>query len=155
VYDGRLVYVSFSKNDSKYQLEAYIQYLAGRAMGNIEELSFISSKKGEAFTAMRLTQEEAMSRLEAMIQLYLKGHSSIVAFYPDLEEPGKTAELDLEKFRDKIEAKVNNYSYSFSDQYVLNEYNNGFFESEKVLDEFKKNCALLLTPLMQLFPSYY
>jgi exodeoxyribonuclease V gamma subunit len=156
VYNNQLVFVSFSKNECKYQLEAYIQYLIGRATGTLEGLCFISTPKEQFYIAMSITKEEAIQRLKILVQLYRQGHSSLVAFYPGFKiKPDKVAELDMEQFQRVVNDSLNNYSFPFTDKYIINEYNNGFFDCEDAFEDFKANCQLLLTPLTELFPTYY
>lgn len=156
VYNNQLVFVSFSKNECKYQLEAYIQYLIGRATGTLEGLHFISTPQEEVYTATSIAKEEAIQRLQLLVQLYQQGHSSLVAFYPDFKiKPNKVAELDMEQFQKIVYDSLNNYNFPFTDKYIINEYNDGFFDCEDAFEDFKANCQLLLTPLTELFPTYY
>lgn len=156
VYDHRLVFVSFSKGECKYLIEAYLQYLVGRAAGVLEELHFISAHKEEVYIAQPISQQDAQQRLEALVDRYMKGHHQVAAFYPDFKiEPAAVADLDMTGFLKVVDDKLDNYMYPCTDPYIMRVYEKGFFRDESVLNDYKANCALLLTPLTQLFPAYY
>jgi hypothetical protein len=36
-----------------------------------------------------------------------------------------------------------------------NEYNNGFFDQENIIEDYKEVARKLLLPLVHLFPGYY
>lgn len=156
VYDHELVFVCFSKNECKHHLEAYIQYLAGCAMGSLNGLYFLSTEKVDVYKAPPLSKVEAMRRLEDLVTMYLKGHTTLLSFYPDFKiKPSDVANLDMEKFQKIVNDKLDNYNFPCTDQYILNEYQNGFFNNQDVLNDYKSACGVLLNPLAEIFPSYY
>ena len=153
VFNDKLVEISWSKDESKYLIDAYIHYLAGVAAGAIKGLYFISaSKKEEVYEAATLTQEEAIARLTRIVKIYKAGMEKMAPFYPDLEiVPEKVADLDFEKFTKMVDSKLANKS----DPYIITEYNNGFFSDELVLEAYKAICVEVIVPLEELFPGYY
>ncbi|OQP49288.1 exodeoxyribonuclease V subunit gamma [Niastella yeongjuensis] len=156
VYNDQLVFVCFSKDDYEYQLEACIQYLAGRAMGALDGLHFISTQKANVYPAAQVSKEEAMQRLQTLVQLYQQGHSSLIAFWPDFKiQPDKVAQLDMKGFQDVVRDKIHNYRFPCTDKYILKEYYDGFFNGQDAFEDFKANCEILLTPLTSMFPTYY
>ncbi|MEI6950135.1 exodeoxyribonuclease V subunit gamma [Paraflavisolibacter sp. H34] len=156
VYGARLVVVSFSRSEGKYLLEAYIRYLAGRAAGVVDEVYFISSEKSAVFKGRLLSTAEAQQRLAVLLQLYKRGHERILAFYPDFKpDLSKISALDRKGFDKLVTDKLDNYNSPCTDTYILNEFQNGFFTSDEVLEEYKANCRELLLPLAEVFADYF
>jgi exodeoxyribonuclease V gamma subunit len=156
IYGDKMVVISFSSNECKYLLEAYIKSLAACAAGLTVNLHYISAKKNGEYIAAQLTQEEALSRLEGLLDLYKLGHKEILMFYPDFKiAPAALDELGLPDFFKAVKDVVTPFGYDCDDNYLLKEYANGIFNKELALKNFKVNCELLLKPLAQLFPSFY
>jgi exodeoxyribonuclease V gamma subunit len=153
VFDDKLVEISWSIDESKYLVDAYIHYLAGIAAGAITGLSFISaSKKEEVYKAGKIAKQEAIERLTRLVKIYKAGMEKMAPFFPDLEiTPEKVAELDFEKFTKMVENKLADKS----DAYIRAEYKNGFFSNERVLEEYRAICKEVIVPLGELFPEYY
>jgi len=156
VYDDKLVYVSWSKKETKYLLEAYIRYLAGVSSGLISGLYFISANKEAVYKAEDITKTAATKRLVELAAIYIKGFESIAAFYPDFElKPDDIEKLDPSAFTQMIKKKLDNSQYPCTDPYIMNEHGKGFFSKEGILEEFKQISRQLITPLVALFPGYY
>ena len=156
VFDNKLVYLSYSKNEQKQMLDAYINYLAAKAQGLDISLHFISAERKTIFVAQNISQLDAMEKLKALIELYKQGHSSLLMFHPLFKiEPHKVTTLDAEQFYKIINGLINNFNYPCDDRYLLNEYSNGLFNTEEAATQFKSNCELLVEPLAELFPDYY
>lgn len=155
VFDQTLVQVSWSKRESKYLVEAYLRYLAGKAAGVITDLCFISgAKKEDAFQAAPLTQEEALGRLTEIVKVYKTGFSKIISFYPDLEITEKEwLNMDLKKFRDKISGMIDRHESP--DPYLTQVYEQGFFEKEEALTSYLDIHELLIQPLTTLLQAYF
>ena len=157
VFDDTLVHVSWSKNETKHLVEAYLRYLAGVAAGAFAHLCFISgNKKEDAFQAVAITQEEALRRLGNLINVYKAGFTSIAPFYPDFEtSPEDLSALDKEKFGKVVEKKFGDNAFGDPDPYIMQEYAQGYFEEEKVRIAYLEMCDLLIAPLKTLLPAYY
>ncbi|RBL93310.1 exodeoxyribonuclease V subunit gamma [Chitinophaga flava] len=157
IYHDQLLQISWSKSETKYLVEAYVRYLAGIASGAVKGMQFISGGRKEAvFTAARLSKELAYSRLRELLAIYKSGFNQIFAFYPDFgSKPADLKELDVDKFAKLVENKLNNYQYPCNDNYIMQEYEKGFFEEEHVLAAYKRACELLIVPLAEIFPDYY
>jgi exodeoxyribonuclease V gamma subunit len=156
IYGDKMVVISFSSNECKYLLEAYIKSLAACAAGLTVNLHYISAKKNGEYIAAQLTKEEALSKLEELVDLYKQGHKEILMFYPDFKiAPAALDELGLPDFFKAVKDVVTPFGYDCDDNYLLKEYANGIFNKELALKNFKVNCELLLKPLAQLFPSFY
>ncbi len=155
VFDDKIVFVSFSKRESKYLMDAAIRYLAARASGADIEVYFISAEKNKIYKGAILEKEEAMQKLKALVQLYKKGHEEIVAFYPDFEiSPQEMEQFDFQKFQKIIHKKLDGYNFSGND-YIIKEYEKGYFEHEDILEAYKSNSEKILIPVAEIFTTYY
>jgi exodeoxyribonuclease V gamma subunit len=154
-FDHTLLHVSWSKRESKYLVEAYLRYLAGRAAGVITHLCYISgTKKEDAFEAVALTQEEATRRLTQIIKVYKTGFTHVISFYPDLEMSAKDVlTIDLKKFKNKITGLIDRHEAP--DPYLVQVYEQGFFDKEEALTSFLDIYDLLIAPLTTLLPAYF
>ncbi len=156
VYNGRLVQVSWSKKETKYLIEAYIRYLAGVAAGSISGLYFISATKEAVYEAGKITQQEALKRLNELVNIYTKGFEKIAAFYPDFEvKPDEVEKMDLHLFSQLVKKKLDNNQVACTDPYIMNEYGKGYFSQEGIHESFKNICRKVITPLGSLFADYY
>ncbi|MBO9564153.1 MAG: exodeoxyribonuclease V subunit gamma [Niastella sp.] len=153
VFNKKLVLVSWSKNETKYLIEAYIRYLAGMAAGELTGASFISGARKEAvFNAVPIQKAEAIERLTKLVIIYKAGLEKLAPFYPDFDiKPGQVADMDFEKFSKVVERRLE----TSEDPYILPEYNKGFYNREEVLEQYKAIAMHVLVPLEEVFPGYY
>jgi exodeoxyribonuclease V gamma subunit len=156
VYDGRYVQVSWSKNEAKYLIEAYIRYLAGAAAGMLNGVALVSGAKRQAvYEGERLSQQEALSRLNTLINIYKEGFRLIAPFSPDFDiKPEIVEELDFATFTKMVDRRLNGFS-SFDEPYILRAYNDGLFADPAALESYKFICTQLIVPLVHLFPGYH
>lgn len=164
IYGDKILVISWSKNETKYLLEAYLKYLIAQASGLNLQLNFISANKEWLYTAIHIDQFAATQKLAELIDLYVSGHSEILAFYPDFKiSPKEIEAINYAKFKKVVEEKVNNYQFPCNDPYILQKYKDGFFdlnpdlkpEESEVFLNFKENFNKILSPLAQVFPTYY
>jgi exodeoxyribonuclease V gamma subunit len=157
VYDGRYVQVSWSKNEAKYLVEAYIRYLAGAAAGVLNGVCLISGAKREAvYEGERLTQREALQRLSILVNIYKEGFKLIAPFSPDFDiKPQIVEELDFGTFTKMVDKKLDGYNAGKNEPYILRAYNDGLFADPTVLESYKFICTHLIVPLVELFPGYH
>ncbi len=156
VYDHKLVYVSYSKNEYKGMLQAYIQYLSARAQSEDVSVHFISAEKQEIYQGISISQEDAYTVLVEFLQLYKNGFSKILLFHPSLKiEADKVDSLEEENYKKILINCFENFKYPCEDPYLLNEYKSGFFEQDNAAYLFKSNCEKLIVPLTKLFPEYF
>jgi exodeoxyribonuclease V gamma subunit len=155
-YGNKLITISFSRNDIKNMMGAYLQYIAARAAGITVSMHFISAGKKKDFTAIAMSQEEAINRLKALVALYKKGHDGILCFHPSFDiAPNKVDDANADIFSAAVEKELNRFGGTYADKYILNEYENGFFNAPGAFSEYKQHCELLLKPLAHLFPGYF
>lgn len=153
VFNKKLVQVSWSKNETKYLIEAYIRYLSGIAAGELTAACFISGAKKEApYIAVPITKTEAIQRLTVLVSIYKAGLAVLTPFYPDFDiKPKQVADMDYEKFIKLVDKKLE----MSDDPYIIPEYRKGFYDREEVLEQYKAIAAHVLVPLDEIFPGYY
>lgn len=157
VFDGHLVCISWSGNETKYLVEAYIRYLAGAAAGLLSGLRFISgAKKKAVFTAAPLPAKEAAKRLKELLAIYKAGFEKIAAFSPDFFiKPSQVEELDEELFAKIVGNRLNNSQFASDDLYIMTEYKYGYFERKEAWMEYQLICRQVIAPLALLLPGYF
>ena len=156
IYGDKLVVVSWSKRETKYLLDAYIRYIALLASGKEVKLHFISCNKDAIFNATTITKTEAGKLLHELLELYTQGHKKIINYDPDFNI--KATEVDLLTeviFAKVVNDKFKSFVFPCTDNYMNKEYENGFFDSATIVEDYKEAGAKLLTPLAVLFPEYY
>jgi len=157
VFDRHLVCISWSANETKYLVEAYIRYLAGAAAGLLSGMRFISgAKKKAVFTAAPLPVAEARKRLDELMDIYTTGFKKIAAFSPDFFiKPSQIEELDEGLFAKIVGSRLNNSQFASEDPYIMTEYKYGFFERKEAWMEYQLICRQVIAPLDILFPGYF
>jgi len=155
IYDGKLLFISFSKNESKYLLEAYIKYLIAIAVGQPLDLYYISAAKNNAYRVeeSNRSKKSALKSLQKLINLYKLGHEQILMFYPDFNKsPADIATLTPDKFR----VLVNKYLESdYCDAYINKEASFGFFNQEGIFEQYVENSGEIFGEAKDLFDAYY
>ncbi|WP_276485148.1 exodeoxyribonuclease V subunit gamma [Paraflavitalea pollutisoli] len=153
IFDQQLIYVSWSKHETKYLVETYIRYLAGVAVGVLTGATFISGiKKEQYYPATRITQDAAIQQLTALVTIYAAGLKKLLPFYPDFDiKPKQIGELTFEKFTRQVKEKLD----MTSDPYIQPEYGKGIFDTEEAMAQYKSVANTVIVPLEQLFPGYY
>jgi exodeoxyribonuclease V gamma subunit len=155
IYDGKLVFISFSKNESKYLLDAYIRYLIAIAAGNPLDLYYISSARNKVYKVdeSRRSRKSALKTLLKLVNLYKLGHEEILVFYPDFNKsPADIAALTEDKFK----VMVNKYLESDAcDVYFKKEHSFGFFAQEGVFEQYQENSEEIFGEAKDLFDAYY
>ncbi len=157
VFNGKLLQVSWSKNETRYLVEAYIRYLAGAAAGVLSGLSFLSgSKQLDIFEVSPLSAKEAGRRLSELIEIYKEGFKKMAVFYPDFKiDPEKVEPLTMEDFSKLVDQSLNSFLFPCDDPYIMPEYAKGIFSEEQALMQYKDICRKIIVPLKEFFPGYY
>jgi exodeoxyribonuclease V gamma subunit len=155
IYDGKLVSISLSKNESKYLLEAYIRYLIAIAAGNPLDLFYISSARNKVYKIdeSSRSKKSALKTLQKLLNLYKLGHEEILMFYPDFNKsPADIGGLTQDKFK----VLVNKYCESDAcDVYIKKEHSFGFFDQEGVFEQYQQNSEEIFGEAKELFEIYY
>lgn len=154
IYDDKLIFISFSANEPKNLLDAYIKYLVAAASGKTVDLYFISAEKNKVVNIIgNRSQRSALTALEKLAGFYKQGHEKIVMFYPDFNKsPADIAVLRPEKFK----SLVNKYAESKNaDVYVKKEYSSGFFNQPGIFEQYVQNSKEIFGEAEALFKAYY
>ncbi|MBK0384410.1 exodeoxyribonuclease V subunit gamma [Pedobacter sp. SD-b] len=163
VYGNKLIVISWSKNDNKILLEAYLKYLAAQASGLDLTLYFISANNEKAFKGIRINSAQAKEKLEEIFKLYQKGLKNVLCFYPsfNINPQDFPYNFTFKKFKKTIKDKLENFEYPCSDKYLINKYKEDYFnsfpydENNIIYKEFVSNNEILLAPTVELLPDYY
>ena len=154
VYNDALLVVSFSKNQYKYLLEAYIKYVLVTAQGLALTVNYLSAENNAIFTIPKntYTQAAALEVLAQLVQCFKQGHDEIFLLYPELSEsPMKFIGYDMEKMEKYISA----YLERAPNEYLQREFENGIFESGGAVNKFIENTLAIFTPVAALFPALF
>jgi exodeoxyribonuclease V gamma subunit len=156
VYAGKLVFVSYSKKENKYLLDAYIRYLCARAAGHNVTLHFISLVAAQIFTATTFTQALALEKLREIVALYKQGHEQIIPFFPGFDiKPAKVDDLDEKELNKLLKKHFNSDNNSSADEYLLHEEAFGFFEEPGIVERMQAAGEVLIKSLADFYPGYY
>jgi len=154
VFAERMILVNFSKNKSKTLLEAYIKYLVAIASG-LELDSYLIASHEECIYILNryeYSQKAAKEKLAELLQCYQRGCEKPLIFYPSFEnDPEKLLKYDFQRYKKMLKDILENYRYPCQDQYILNEYSSGFFNSEEAFKEYLKNSELIISDAFKLF----
>ena len=148
---GKGLFLSVSKTKSKYQLAAYLKYLALVAGGQADILNYVYLQdNGEqaiitSYSGL-VTQDQARQTLREWLSLYLKNFESIQPFSPEFGFSVKDVEVNNQDLRKSIDTKFDS-SYCFPSEYLRTEHRDGFFENEDNLDDFKTNFKMIMEPV--------
>lgn len=151
VYDHVLMIASFSKNEAKYCLEAYVLHLLATAAELELETHYISATTLEKIVLPSLTKEIAFEKLKVFLDLYKRGHKEPLVFSPDFRlDMSKLDSLTHEKFLAHLKKATDERGW-LNDAYILKEYENGFFESTECYEACKLNTRDIYEPVYQIF----
>lgn len=149
IYNHKLIHTSFSKNEMKYLLDGYIQYLAVIASGEEIEFHFISQINEGVYQAKRINRDEAISSLNSLLEIYIDGYQNMLPFHVDFKiDLNKLEEMNVDNFY-KI---IDNHK---GDTYFNKEYESGFFDNEKNCEKYFFLTKKILVPLLEIFPEYF
>ncbi|MEJ7685085.1 MAG: hypothetical protein WKG06_46020 [Segetibacter sp.] len=155
IYDDKLIFISVSKNESKYLLEAYIKYLSAAASGEPVDLHFISAEKNKAHKISRnsRSQRSALNVLEKLIRFYKQGHEEILMFYPGFNKKlADIAGLTEKGFKAFVKKYFENKD---RDVYITKEHSLGFFNREGIFEQYIENSKEIFSEAAELFEAYY
>ena len=152
IYNNKYIFVTVSKDSSipKYLIEFYITYLILKASGsNIDGYFFTSEGNFDQTTInCNITAEQAKSRLEKLMELFVKGQNSILPFSIELgwEETKNLLNENSDSIKKKFLKYISNERKYPSPELSI-EVNSGFFDNEDHVVELKKNIRTVLENL--------
>ncbi len=153
-YGDNLIQICFSKNEIKYILKLYIQYLVAISAGIKTKAYFISNTQEKIFNGKELDHEVALNQLKLFIKWYKKGNLSLVpSLIEKILNTKKIESITNDEFIKLIHKHMNDKN-SFPDEYLLSEYKNGFFELDSTFENFKSMATELLVPIYEFLPEF-
>lgn len=155
LYGNKFISVSFSSQEYKYLLNAYIRYILSVVDGLNFEFIFISKTKGKAFKAKKMSVNQAKTHLSFLTKLFILGSQKVLAYHPELVSHEEAAEPDLNKLYKSIVEAFERYMYPISDAYLLKEYGNDYFKVDGITAEFQANFVAIHNSIAKVFPEYF
>ncbi|MCO5248728.1 MAG: exodeoxyribonuclease V subunit gamma [Chitinophagales bacterium] len=128
IFGKYLVCYSFSNNDMKYKMQAYLSALILQVLQKDEKVIYISNKNNHATQVLLpiSTQEYASERLVNFIELFLKAQTQMIPF----DFSFKMKAVSAEELNDSIQNNI------FRDAYITKEFENGTFEKDDIFNQF-------------------
>lgn len=155
IYEGKFIFISFSKNESKYLLDAYIRFLIAVASGSPLDLYYISVEKNKVYHVdeSSRSQKSASKTLQKLLKIFKQAHEQIFMFYPEFNKsPADIAALNYTKFK----ALVNKHLESdYCDLYFKKEHAFGFFAGEEVFEQYVENSRIIFEEAKELIEQFY
>ena len=159
---GSGLLLNVSKRGKKYEILAFVRYLALLASGKAQDLNYIhlNDEQSEAQVVSinnGWTRDEAYDFLKSWLQDLIDNYSRIIPFSPNFNfEVNDIATLSLdeegpEKLKPLIDNKFGRYGNCYPSAYLQREYYNGFFEEESNLVEFMQKYTSYLGPIEEAF----
>ena len=156
VYNNVLLVYSDSTRYNKHLVEAYITYIAATAQGLLLDFVFIAFKSSKTFAIKSgtISKQQALERMEKLLEYFKLGYSKPFLFYPGFAtNPFKLFENDAEAFTGAIESMRNSlHDYTFKDIYMNKAYENDFFSADN-FEEMKKNTLDIFEEIEVFMPG--
>src|SRR5690625_7525384 len=108
IFGELMIRYTFSSNEEKYVLEAYIHYLLARAQGEKIEFYFIFNAEQKVYSAKDITQSEALEELKELMKIYKKGHFELLPFSLGLVNFNTKKEINLLYVKSEIKNHFEN-----------------------------------------------
>ena len=154
--------LNVSKRRKKYEIIAFVRYLALLASEKAQQLNYIhlNDEQSEAELVVLKngwTKENAYDFLKNWLQDLTDNYSRIIPFSPNFNfEVNDIALLSQdeegpEKLKYLINNKFGRYGNCYPSAYLQREFNNGFFEDESNLVEFMQKYTTYLGPIEEAF----
>jgi exodeoxyribonuclease V gamma subunit len=159
---GSGLLLNVSKRRKKYEIIAFVRYLALVASGKAQQLNYIhlnDEQSGAGLVSINngWTPEQAYNFLKSWLQDLMDNYSKIIPFSPSFNfEVNDIATLALdeegpEKLKRLINTKFGRFGNCYPSAYLQREYEHGFFEEEVNLVEFMHKYTSYLGPIEEIF----
>lgn len=153
-YGSKLVYLCTSKRQTKYQLEAGVQYLAAVAAGLADSLIYLSAADNKTTELSGLSREEALALLADMIVGWDEGLKTITPFHTDFGmDLSQLDQLDESSFVEELDKYINNRKFPCTDPYILRAYAEGLLDDSNAFGAYKSFAEKLVVPVLNLFTA--
>ncbi|NHA03469.1 exodeoxyribonuclease V subunit gamma [Mucilaginibacter sp. HC2] len=157
VYGNKQLVTCFSKKEEKHRLDCYLRHLLATAAGLGLETYFISGVTAEVsvLRANLLTVDEAKGRLEELLVPFISGHQQPYLFATEfLNKRDTIAGLDDAGFDAFLDRAIYGGQSAFiHDEYLIMEYDGGFFDSPGTCQQLTANINLIYGPVPDSFQS--
>ena len=158
IYDNKFISICNSSDNLKYLLKAFVTYLGIVSNGNTD-VDFVFIAKGVEDVhkpAGEINQEDARKLLSMYLSYFKKGHVGYFNFYPVIaQKKMKMINDDYETFWDLyMEAKEDDKSFIFEDDYLNTAVNHGFFGKD-AFPEIVENVQSVFKPLIDFTPEIF
>jgi exodeoxyribonuclease V gamma subunit len=157
VYGNKQLVTCFSKKEEKHRLDCYLRHLLATAAGLGLETYFVSGVTAEVsvLRANLLTVDEAKVHLEELLVPFISGHQQPYLFATEfLNKRDSIAGLDdtgFDAFLDR--AFYGGQSAFIHDEYLIMEYDGGFFDAPGTCQQLTANINLIYGPVPDSFQS--
>lgn len=157
IYGEKMIQVSWSKNEQKYLLATYIQYLAIRAMDKPVVACFISKEKLKVTYAADIEPASAREELMSLLQLFKEGHLHPLLFMADwklFKIPEDIEKVDIANWERIINTMLDD-NHKRVDQYHQSAHALGLFHRRDAVDQYKMLAKRILGPMVKYFSDFY
>ena len=158
IYGNNFISICNSSDNLKYLLKSFVTYLGIVSHGALDiDFIFIAKGKEDAIIpAGKITQLEARAMLSKFLDYFKQGHFGYFNFYPVIgQNDMKMIKNDYETFWDLyIDAKEDDKSFIFEDNYLDTAVNHGFFSKEEY-EKIQDNVRAIFNPLKVHFPEFF
>ena len=136
-----MVFVTVSKDKTKYRIRAALNFLFGRALG-YQALHYLTINTIKVWD-FQISKEEAIKKLSELIGIFSKFRNKKFLFTPEVDFSRLFTELDessrLKKAFDLMDKKMNPFGDPYIDPYLKKEYESSIQDAPEQLLELLKN----------------
>lgn len=158
IYGDNFISVCNSSDNLKYLLKSFISYLGIVASGREDiNFAFIAKGKDDAILpAGKISKQDALSMFSVLLSYYKAGHYAYFNFYPALAQKDmQMISGDFNTFWEMyLDAKEDDQSFLFEDDYLNTAVNHGFFDEDK-FSIIVENVKSIFNPIKLHFPDFF
>jgi exodeoxyribonuclease V gamma subunit len=152
VYEDKLIQICFSKNESPYQIKAYIRHIIGIAAGQIKETLYYSVVKAKAYQYPVISQTAAMEIVRTWVDYWHTHAQASPALYPPVDKWNEAIQ-DPASYFETIEKHLEGSAQTYQDQYAQLIFEKGNLADENTFDDFVHRHKLILQPSQDVLES--
>ncbi len=158
IYGNNFISVCNSSDNLKYLLKSFVSYIGIIATGR-EDINFVFIAKGKDDTILpagKISKQDALSMFAVFLSYYKAGHNTYFNFYPALAQKDmQMINGDFNSFWELyLDAKEDDQSFLFEDDYLNTAVNHGFFDEDK-FSIIVENVKSIFNPIKLHFPDFF
>ena len=158
IYGNNFISVCNSSDNLKYLLKSFVSYIGIIATGR-EDINFVFIAKGKddaILPAGKISKQDAQSMSAVFLSYYKAGHNTYFNFYPALAQKDmQMINGDFNSFWELyLDAKEDDQSFLFEDDYLNTAVNHGFFDEDK-FSIIVENVKSIFNPIKLHFPDFF